>query len=76
MKNDAFWEKKPVRTSQETLHISAKGSSQLIQRNFSGFHCGYYEECRLLSYENGVRISQEIYYISATEPSLLMLYKI
>jgi hypothetical protein len=41
-----------------------------------GFHGGDYEECRLLGYRNPVRTSQEIYYISATEPSRLMLFKI
>jgi hypothetical protein len=34
------------------------------------------EECRLLGYENPVRTSQETHYVSATEPSWLMLCKI
>jgi hypothetical protein len=34
------------------------------------------EECRLLGYETPVRTSQETHYVSATEPSRLMLYKI
>jgi hypothetical protein len=38
-----------------------------------GFHGGRYEECRLLGYKNPVRISQETYYFSATEPSQLIL---
>jgi hypothetical protein len=41
-----------------------------------GFHCGDYEECRLLGYKNGVRTSQETHNISVTEPSQLMLCKI
>jgi hypothetical protein len=41
-----------------------------------GFHVGDYEECRLLGYRNPVRTSQETHYVSATEPSRLMLCKI
>jgi hypothetical protein len=42
----------------------------------SSFHgCGY-EECRLLGYKNPVHTSQETHYVSATEPSWLMLCKI
>jgi hypothetical protein len=41
-----------------------------------GFHGGDYEECRLLGYKNPVRTSQETHYVSATEPSPLMLCKI
>jgi hypothetical protein len=41
-----------------------------------GFHGGDYEECRLLGYKNLVHTSQEIYYVSATEHSQLMLCKI
>jgi hypothetical protein len=40
------------------------------------FHGGDYEECRLLRYKNPVRTSQETHYVSATEPSRLMLCKI
>jgi hypothetical protein len=40
------------------------------------FHCGDYEECRLLGYKNLVHSSQEAHYISAIEPSRLMLFKI
>jgi hypothetical protein len=40
------------------------------------FHGGDYEECRLLGYKTPVRTSQETHYISATEPSRLMLCKI
>jgi hypothetical protein len=42
----------------------------------SGFHGGDYNECRLLGYKNPVRTSQEAHYVSATEPSRLMLCKI
>jgi hypothetical protein len=35
-----------------------------------------YEECRLLGYRNPIRTSQETHYVSATEPSQLMLCKI
>jgi hypothetical protein len=41
-----------------------------------GFHSGDYEECRLLGYTNPVHTSQETHYVSATEPSQLMLCKI
>jgi hypothetical protein len=45
-------------------------------RKIWSFHGGDYEECRLLGYKNLVRTSQEKYYVSATEPSQLMLCKI
>jgi hypothetical protein len=41
-----------------------------------GVHGGYFEKCRLLGYNNQVRTSQEEHYVSATEPSRLMLCKI
>jgi hypothetical protein len=44
--------------------------------NTWGFHGSDYEECRLLGYKNPVRTSQETHYVSATEPSRLMLCKI
>jgi hypothetical protein len=44
--------------------------------NIWGFHAGDYEECRLLGYKNQDLISQETYYVSATEPSRLILCKI
>jgi hypothetical protein len=34
------------------------------------------EECLYLGYESTVRTSQETHYVSTTEPSRLMLYKI
>jgi hypothetical protein len=42
----------------------------------NGFHGCDYEECRLLGYKSPVRTSQEAHYVSATEPSRLMLCKI
>jgi hypothetical protein len=41
-----------------------------------GFHGGDYDECRLLGYKIPVYISQEVYYVCATEPSRLILGKI
>jgi hypothetical protein len=38
-----------------------------------GFHGGDYEECCLLGDKTPVRTSQETHYVSATEPSQLML---
>jgi hypothetical protein len=38
-----------------------------------GFHGGDYEEYRELRYKNPVRTSQETHYVSATEPSRLIL---
>jgi hypothetical protein len=35
-----------------------------------------YEECRLLRYKSSVRSSQDTHYVSATEPSRLILFKI
>jgi hypothetical protein len=40
------------------------------------FHGGDDEERRLLGYKNPVRTSQETHYVSATEPSQLLLLKI
>jgi hypothetical protein len=36
----------------------------------------YSRECRRLGYKNQVRTSQETHYVSATEPSQLMLYTV
>jgi hypothetical protein len=44
--------------------------------NISCFHGGDYEEWGLLGYKNPVRTSQKTLYISAREPSQLMLNKI
>jgi hypothetical protein len=40
------------------------------------FYGGGYEECSLLGYKNPFRTSQETHYVSATQPSRLMLRKI
>jgi hypothetical protein len=40
-----------------------------------GFQGGDNEECHILGYKNPVHTSQEIHYVSATEPSRLMLCK-
>jgi hypothetical protein len=42
--------------------------------NNGGFRGGDYEKCRLLAcYKNPVRASQETHYVSATEPSRLIV---
>jgi hypothetical protein len=41
-----------------------------------GFHGGNYKECHLLGYKKPVRTLQETNYISATDPSQLILRKI
>jgi hypothetical protein len=48
MKNSVFWDKKPVRPSQETHYISATEPSWLMLCKIWGFHVDDYEECRLL----------------------------
>jgi hypothetical protein len=58
--------KNPVRTSQETYHVSATKPSRLMLCKMLGFHGGDYEECPLLGYKNPVRTSQETHYFSAT----------
>jgi hypothetical protein len=68
--------KNPVRTSQETHHVSATESSQLMLCKIWGFHGCSNEECRLLVYKFPVRTSQETHYISITDPRRLMLCKI
>jgi hypothetical protein len=40
--------KNPVRTSQETHHVSTTEPRQLMLCEISSFHSGDYEECRLL----------------------------
>jgi hypothetical protein len=51
----------------------------MVTCKISGFHGGDYEECSLVGYKIPVPTSQEIHYVSATEPSpaqRLMLCKI
>jgi hypothetical protein len=40
--------------------------------NTLGFHGGDSEECRLVGYKNTVHPSQDTYYVSATDPRLLV----
>jgi hypothetical protein len=47
-----------------------------LLRKIWGFHGSDYEEFRFLWHKNLVRASQETHYVSATEPSRLMLCKI
>jgi hypothetical protein len=49
---------------------------QPVNAKIRGFHCGDYEECRLLGYKSPVRTSQEAHYVSNTESGKLMLCKI
>jgi hypothetical protein len=76
MKVGVFWDIK----SQFVLHrrhiMSPTQSSQLMLCKIWGFHCGDYEECRLLGYKIPVRTSQETHYVSVTELSQLMPCKI
>jgi hypothetical protein len=77
MKNAVFWDiNNPVRTSQETHHVSATQLNQLMLCKIWGFHDGDYEECSTLGYKNPVRTSQETHHVSATQLSQLMLCKI
>jgi hypothetical protein len=59
MKNVVFWYIKTQFVPQETHYVSAIEPSRLMLCKISGFHCGDYEECRLLGYKNPVRTSQE-----------------
>jgi hypothetical protein len=60
--------------TQEALSVLL--NLKVHYRKIAGFHGGDYEECRLLGYKNPVPTSQETHYVSATEPSRLMLCKI
>jgi hypothetical protein len=60
---------------ENTVSVScAKGYDCCVR--FEVFYGGDYEECRLLWYKNPVHTSQETHYVSATDPSRLMLCKI
>jgi hypothetical protein len=74
-------------SASEVLHLHNKSLQSLLRTRFkllrelqlckiSDFHCGNYEEYRLLGYRNLFPTSQETYYVSATEHSQLMLCKI
>jgi hypothetical protein len=62
---------RPVKLNYHGHNIRKEGSCKIW-----AFHSGDYEECRLLVYKNPVRTSQKAHYVSATEPSRLMLCKI
>jgi hypothetical protein len=55
----------------DTLRLHYR--SQSVKTMIWGFHDGDYEEYRILGYKNPVLTSQEILYVSATDPSLLKL---
>jgi hypothetical protein len=58
------------------INITTHLRTYFLLRKIWGFHGSDYEECRLLGFKNPVRTSQETHYVSATEPSQLMLCKI
>jgi hypothetical protein len=58
-----------------TVILYTDNSKSPRQYRILGIEGGDYEECRLLGYKNPVRTSQETHYVSATEPSRLMLCK-
>jgi hypothetical protein len=72
-----------VRTSQETLYISATKTNRLkLFRELSLFLWESYgthkftvwAECREFIHKNPVRTSQETLYVSVTKPNRLMLF--
>jgi hypothetical protein len=69
-----------LRSSVLTLHGTAVGStkwaSEMYVTSEVSTAVGDYEEWHLLGYKNPVRTSQETHYVSATEPSRLMLCNI
>jgi hypothetical protein len=62
--------------------IHAAGEEQALTADWTlvrklwAVHGSDYEECRLVGYEIPFRTSEETHYISATEPSRLMLCNI
>jgi hypothetical protein len=60
----------------ERKYADIRKDRQKIPCNILGFHGSDYEECHPLGFKNPVRTSQETHYISATEPSRLMLCNI
>jgi hypothetical protein len=58
----------PIRTPSVIVHVK--------MCKILGIHGGDCEECRLLEYRNPGLTSQETHYVSAAEPSRLMLCKI
>jgi hypothetical protein len=69
-----------VRATQEEClvkySVKKKYQEQYQFCKIRGVHGSDYEECFLLGYENPVHTPQETHYVSATEPSWLMLCKI
>jgi predicted Zn-dependent protease with MMP-like domain len=60
-----------VRTSQETLHVSATKPNRLkLFRETVSVYCENHTE-----HTHTVRTSQETHYVSATEPNRLMLFR-
>jgi hypothetical protein len=76
MKNALFWDIETLFVPHRRHITSPTEPNRLMLSRIRGFHCGDYEECRLLGYNSPVRTSQETYYVPATESSRLMLYKI
>jgi hypothetical protein len=65
-----------TRTNRREPNLLALPGITAPLRKTRGLHGGDYEECCLLGYKNPVRTSQETRYVSATEPSQLMICKI
>jgi predicted Zn-dependent protease with MMP-like domain len=67
----------PVRTSQETYHVSlTKPNRLMLFRETVAVYCeNHTEHTNTLWAENSVRASQETYYVSATKPNRLMLFR-
>jgi hypothetical protein len=74
---DAFGQDREVhRLSGSEYCLRSQQPRYLANCKISGSHGCDYEECRLLGYKNPVRTSQETHYVSTTESSQIMLYKI
>jgi hypothetical protein len=76
MKNVILWDIKPSSYLTEcTIHL--RYIAQPVNAMWiSGFHGHDYEECSLFGCKNQVRTSQKTHYVSATEPSWIMLCRI
>jgi hypothetical protein len=68
----------PIHVYQSQNYISCwiAMNNGLFLYKIWGFYGGDYDECHLLGYNTQVLTSQETHYVSATEPSRLMLCKI
>jgi translation initiation factor IF-1 len=81
--NEDFWYVNPVRTSQETHHLTATKPNQLMlfgetvavycenHTEHTDTLCGQNED---FWYVNPVRTSQETHHVTATKPNQLMLF--